>query len=361
MTLFRNIFFLTIIFAINSFSQIKPHQSVKGIVLDDSTGLPIQSVNVFISNTSLGTTTDKNGIFEIKNVAVGYYDLIASMVGYHQFIQRILVAVDSKLNIRIKLKQKMFQFNEIEVVEVEPAVWNANLKRFLKLFFGDIPNSRHCELLNSRSLDFTIDTAKNFIAIAKEPLEIKNLALGYNITFYLETFKHDGNFLTITGDTKFVELEPKDENQKRTWEENRQKAFKGSLRHFLLSLLNGNLQQEGFDVFNLSSLFREEIIRKRVSEKEILFSSSLPYERIIRCPDYLEVEYRFGSLPDGYDLMKKKYTSNQVSWIHLELGSVKITTDGFIIEPVPPKIYGYWAWKRMADILPMDYLPYAIE
>ena len=42
--------------------------------------------NILIKGTNLGTTTDENGEFIIKNISQGYYSVSASYIGYKKEI-----------------------------------------------------------------------------------------------------------------------------------------------------------------------------------------------------------------------------------------------------------------------------------
>jgi hypothetical protein len=47
----------------------------------------------------------------------------------------------------------------------------------------------------------------------------------------------------------------------------------------------------------------------------------------------------------------------QISWLALNYYSVAISERGDISEPFPTKTYGYWSWRRVADMLPLDFEP----
>jgi hypothetical protein len=69
------------------------------------------------------------------------------------------------------------------------------------------------------------------------------------------------------------------------------------------------------------------------------------------------VEYVRESVELGYDLLRKKGTDAQVSWITLNYDGVTIDSRGLLKDWFPTRISGYWAWKRVADALPLDYDP----
>jgi outer membrane receptor for ferrienterochelin and colicins len=55
---------------------------IAGKVVNSTTGEGIPGASVFVEGTTLGASTDKNGIYFIKDVPVGRYTLIATAVGY---------------------------------------------------------------------------------------------------------------------------------------------------------------------------------------------------------------------------------------------------------------------------------------
>lgn len=54
----------TLFFTIAAAGQM----SIKGVVVNDATGLPIVGSSVFISNSSKGTVSNNSGQFELNNI-----------------------------------------------------------------------------------------------------------------------------------------------------------------------------------------------------------------------------------------------------------------------------------------------------
>jgi len=77
--------------------------SIKGRVIDRSTGEPLPYAAVFILETQLWTTADINGRFTIKDVPVGVYRVEVSMIGYKSLV-RTEVRVSAGRVTRLKLK-----------------------------------------------------------------------------------------------------------------------------------------------------------------------------------------------------------------------------------------------------------------
>lgn len=49
----------------------------------------------------------------------------------------------------------------------------------------------------------------------------------------------------------------------------------------------------------------------------------------------------------------------QVSWFTLPSDSTEIRSDGTLEDVYGIKVYGHWAWERIADLLPLNYDPKA--
>lgn len=56
--------------------------NVTGTVVDKNTKEPIAHVQVFVKGTTLGTTTDTNGNYSLKNIPAGQRTIVAKFVGY---------------------------------------------------------------------------------------------------------------------------------------------------------------------------------------------------------------------------------------------------------------------------------------
>jgi hypothetical protein len=338
-------------------AQQTPRASISGRVVDDSTSTPLFDVNVFVGNTTLGCSTDQNGKFEIRNVPLGMYEIIASRVGYTLYTSRARVTEAGIRKLEIRLKPTIVQMGEVVVAASDQAEWRKHLDRFDELFLGTSQNAEQCSILNPEVLDFESDDPSTLDATARRPLEIENRALGYHIQFVLEAFKVQNDVMTVEGEPKFTELKASAAKQQAQWKESRLRAFKGSLRHFLISLFHRQLAENGFSIYLVGSLQRgQDNIRKLIKVDQILIGLPRPYEKMLSFTGYLEVEYE-GEVERGFDLLRRPGTTGQVSWLILNYNFVTITQNGLIDEQFPTKVYGYWAWERMADALPLDYEP----
>jgi hypothetical protein len=104
---------------------------ITGRVLDSQTLEPLPFANVFVNNTTIGTTTDIDGNFVLKNVSrPSVFDLIISFVGYQSYKQKISLS-DETLTLRaIKLIASEIQLSDVEVKEKRDTEWEKKLKKF---------------------------------------------------------------------------------------------------------------------------------------------------------------------------------------------------------------------------------------
>jgi len=93
-----------------------PHNKIEGSVCDGETGAPLVGVNVLVEGTTIGATTDEDGMYVIANIPPGDYSLRASMVGYHdRRVERVRVRGTMTVRVDFELQQRIVQFEEISV------------------------------------------------------------------------------------------------------------------------------------------------------------------------------------------------------------------------------------------------------
>jgi outer membrane receptor protein involved in Fe transport len=98
--------------------------NVYGNVVDIETKQPLPFVNVWIENTSYGTTTDTTGYFEIKNIPIGKYSFSASMVGYKQLTLSDIIVVTKRSSI-INFELQV-DIKALDEVTVRPSFFSKN-------------------------------------------------------------------------------------------------------------------------------------------------------------------------------------------------------------------------------------------
>lgn len=88
--------------------------TVKGKVTLKS-GVPLEAVNVGLSGTTYGTSTQADGQFVIENVKPGEYTIVASFLGYEMSQRDLYVNPGETVNISLIMKESSTQLQEVEI------------------------------------------------------------------------------------------------------------------------------------------------------------------------------------------------------------------------------------------------------
>lgn len=63
------------------FQTLNGQNTIQGNIVDDVTGNPIAAANVFFANTTIGTSSDHTGLFQLAGFASGKYDFFVQFIG----------------------------------------------------------------------------------------------------------------------------------------------------------------------------------------------------------------------------------------------------------------------------------------
>ncbi len=365
------------------FSQTR----IEGRIVDKSTSEPLVGVNVFFSKTTWGATTDDNGFYALSNIPAGQYELVVSMIGYEVEREQVIVKSNERFTLNFRLKSRAILMSEINVTAKTDKVWKKNYNRFKRSFLGTSKNGEACLILNEFVLTFE-DNGEYFRAKASQPIRIENPELGYKITYILDDFEIDGTEVRYAGDHYYETMKSKTKRQLKKWEKNRQKAYKGSLRHFLRTLasrfelrfeiIDGKMQEnpnwisiartrkdplvkEGFSLLiNKKDLFGTSLIipseYKQLKNDTLVFLGSSLEEPLLSFEGRMMVTYLKESPEFTYMLEYDSPSSyQQTSYILLRADSVYFDRYGRYSEPYMIERQGYLSWEGVGDQLPFNY------
>ena len=111
----RAFFFKGIIFTLYTLLNAQNTSSINGFVRNNSDGEPISYANVFISNTSIGTTTNRDGYFVISNLPLGEYELNVSMIGYGSYKSIVNLIENTPARLDISMAEQVIESTEVLV------------------------------------------------------------------------------------------------------------------------------------------------------------------------------------------------------------------------------------------------------
>ena len=227
------------------------------VVEKGSTAIP--GASVFIEGTTMGTQANANGLYTLRNIPAGRYRLVASLVGYVP--KMIFIEVPGKITVyNFTLEEDNKTLAEVRVVGSQDKTWEKQFRAFERGFIGESYDRKEVYITNREVVDFT-ENKEVFTAVASQPLQIINKSLGYKITYFMYNFERTNSLTSFKGLASFQELVPEDTRQERRWNRNRVEAYEGSIKHFLKSLVDNRLEEEGFNAFLLKPEYLNNLRR----------------------------------------------------------------------------------------------------
>ena len=98
-----------------TFLSAQSTSSINGFIRNDVNGEPISYANVFISNTSLGAATNRDGYFVISDIPSGIHEVNVSMIGYAVHKETIDLTETNSIRIEVRMKEQVIEGSEVLV------------------------------------------------------------------------------------------------------------------------------------------------------------------------------------------------------------------------------------------------------
>ena len=332
--------------------------TIIGRVIDSASKAPLTGASAFCPNTTYGGISNSEGLFFLR-LPPGGYDLVVSYTGYEKRLFRVSNTQLSSDTLLVELPKQEKSMEEVAVVgsnEV-PDGWVKYGKFFLDNFIGNTPNTPNTKLQNPEVLRFFYTKKRNRLKVtAKEDLLIYNYALGYAIRYQLDSFNYDynTNISQFTGYPLFTEIDTT--NDVRTqFIKNRARTYLGSRMHFMRSFYNSVVTEEGFIVEQLNEDPKKGIIISDLYNPEQYAADS--GDVVVGWKGRYRVSYK-RVFPDKKFLEEFKLPADmryQITALSVSDGFV-IERNGYFYEQYDIINTGYWAWKKLAETLPYDYV-----
>lgn len=377
----------------------------------DKKGEPLPGAGVYVSGYKIATVADNNGVYNL-GLKPGNYDILVQLIGFKAFNKNIIVA-DKPLKFNFILEEDAFQLQEV-TIKPDPNR-EGYIRMFTDFFIGTTPNAQLCKIVNPNVLiiDYNNDDSKLTVK-TNQFLIIENQALGYRIKYQLNNFEFDNKTRIIyyEGFPYYEDLKGSKGKIKR-WTAKRIEAYNGSTQHFFNSLYINKSKEEGFEINKLikqvdktrpsDSLINAKVkqfrsmaqsssgkltisiggndslsywIKQKNKPKEIsilnrqeVLSDTLvkTYNESIKSinfTDALYVIYKKEREAPSYANRIGQSISRpldmpdyQISLINLQVAPVYFYQNGGTYNPRAMLYQGYWSWEKIADSVPLDYLP----
>ena len=332
--------------------------SVSGKIIDSASKEPLNSASVYCQNTTIGTTTNKEGEFSLQ-LKSGGYELIISYTGY-QTKQIRITNTDNRIpDIEMIKEEKSLGEVIIKTSNEVKDGWEKYGAFFLDHFIGTTPNAAKTTLQNPEVLHFyLLKKSNNLRVLATEPLQIQNSALGYNLRYQLDSFIYfyNTNINLYRGFCLYTEMDGED-SLKKVWAANREKAYAGSKLHFMRSYYDSALLEEGFSIDMLDEV-NDKKFNPVKNVYDTLYYGALDSTMQIEIgyPRKISITYTKRKPEPEYLKQFKlpKNVSIQISYIDMT-DAIAIKENGYYYDQKDLINQGYWSWKNLADQLPYDY------
>ncbi|MFA4866564.1 MAG: carboxypeptidase-like regulatory domain-containing protein [Pedobacter sp.] len=385
--------------------------SITGIVRDQKETLP--GAGIYLSGYKVSTVADGEGKFKINNLQPGNYNVLVQMVGYLPYSKNIIIS-DQSVQVELLLKESTTILNEV-VIRADPNR-PKYIKQFKEFFIGTSPNAAQCKILNPQVLNIDYDVTKSLLTITTtEFLIVENKALGYRLKYMLDNFEYNSRtrIIYFSGHPFFEELKASGAKQKK-YIDKRETAYYGSSQHFFRSLYAGNTIEQGFIINKMikipnpyrypDSVIDKNLIRLKTPAKSTVISkATMPKDNVMIAfwqkqqdmPKYIDhldrKEISPASLLSVYNHNLKSldcngalaisYTKERESLIYSKTGfwvfrpleipdyqisianltenGVRFYENGGVNNSRAMLFEGFWAYEKVADMVPMDYIPRA--
>lgn len=379
---------------------------ISGVIKDKKEVLP--GAAIYVSGYKIATVTNGEGKFVLPKLGPGNYDLLVQMIGYTPYAKNIIISNQS-VQVTITLTEKTTLLKEV-VIKPNPNR-TYYLTFFKDYFIGKTPNSVKCKILNTEVLNFYDDKdASSLTVTASDFLIIENKALGYRLKYLLKNFEYDykTKIIFFAGNAYFEELKGSKE-KKKIWIKNREIAYNGSAKHFFKSLYHNTVAENGFIINKLGtiknknrqpdSVINANIKRLTAGQQGLVNTltfkgnDSLSYWikqrnqpktfntinrrgvlidtlvkkldndlKMIQFKDALYVIYKNETESSAYSLSGNQQNrpldvgNFQISVISLYKPAISFYANGSINDPRSCVYSGYWAYEKIADMVPIDYI-----
>ncbi len=345
--------------------------TLTGTVTDEATGELLPFANVYINNSSIGTTTNEKGAYTLANLPIGNLDVAVSYLGYVPIKQTLRFEQPGRKTVQFKMRQGV-ELQSVVVYAKRSKKWQQRLKTVTRELLGTGRFAKSCKILNPEVLHITMEDNGHLLAQSTGPLKIENRALGYLIYQDLSDFDFYEGTMYYGGNTRFELLKPANEEEKNLWRTNQKMAYQGSLKQLLTSMVSDSLRENDFRVFqqvpdslraqrllsgggaNASPYSIKNYLYYQIDEMrggQLIRPGQLETERLVVSGTRLEVfnlnkrgNSRYSDMPYAYSL------------ISFPQGFAVISPQGWVIEPTGMEVGGDLGNDRFANLLPSDWL-----
>ncbi len=312
---------------------------INGKILEAGTNKPVKSASIYFDGTLNGTTSDSTGSFTLYPGANRNAPVIISAVGYDS---ETVTDFPSGKRAIVYLSMKQYDLEAVTISASDGMSRKEKLRIFRREFLGTSENAKNCEIVNEDDITLSYNASTNTIkAFSDKPIIIRNKKLGYTLNFFPKELTFSPSQVKVHG-YQFFEEDPTLAGNGKI-QKAREAAYSGSQIHFVRSLWNDGLKQNGFSLYtggNEVTYNGREIAYKE--KRQIKYNSvivSRNNEKYIHLNEPVYIDYK------GRTSRLNKLNS---------AGDGLITPNGYS-DPSALIWSGAIGMQRIGDALPLEY------
>lgn len=342
--------------------------TLTGTVTDETTGAPLPFANVYLNNSSIGTTTNEKGVYTLGNLPIGNLEIAVSYLGYAPIKQTLRYEQPGRKTVQFKMRQGVV-LQDVVIYSKKGKKRAQRIKVITRELLGKSRFSKYCTILNPEVLEVSLQDDGHLLARSNGPLKIENRALGYLIYQELDDFDFFEGRLFYGGNTRFELLKPANEAERKLWRANQETAYQGSLKQLLTSMVSDSVRESGFRVFqeipdslrmfsSVRAINGVNSIRNHLHNRieevrgaQLIQPGKLSTERRVVSATKLEVFNLKERGNSPYSDLNHAY-----SVISFPQGYAVISPKGWLVMPMGISIAGDLGNDRFANLLPSDWV-----
>lgn len=317
-------------------------QTIYGYVYDTEKGTPLMGASVYLNGTTYGSLTDEEGRFLIATKREIKATLVVSYVGFktalinNPYREEVLEVI---------LRPEVGSLDEV-LVRSGKDVWSREkmMREFKRQFLGKTRAGELCVILNEDDIDLWFQPEnETLVASCDVPIQIRNNLLGYDIQYNLTDFeaKYDNpgrsypycRYVYYEGHSFYKNITQNQDVLNR-FEVSRNDQYYGSVTHFMRSLVNNQLEDAGYELYN-------GILP--IATKRVFTVQPLGNAYAVQMKKNFYVEYK------GRDRSLVLKDDKEVP--------ILVYPDGNFTPPKSLRFDGQLADDRLGNTLPLDYEP----
>ncbi len=335
--------------------------------IDRTTNEPVSEVHVFIDQTNFNVLSDRKGRIVLPEHLPFQEKITVSHLNYEIFERTIKYFTS---NDTLWLQPMQHKLQEVEVVGKSNNKRKKWLKKFQRDLLGVDQKRLNVAIKNPEVLIFS-EQAGTLSAEANGPLIILNEGLGYEMNYWLESYRAapDG---TITYHGKYF---ISGLSELPTDQEVRDEVYQHGMPHFFKSLIEGDARKYyQLNIHRSTPSGELEFLRPFNPKSDLSYDQQTGiYE--IRISDILEIVHlkkvanglitqNKGGLtglgrPAEQDMIQQekkgaaKINQYERSYLFSRSGKIKFSPEGRLLNSEHIKEYGFWGTLGLANALPL--------